>query len=253
MHETLREDFPGPLLDLDVWVPYHAPHWSSRAESAATYEIADGELQLSIPPNQPLWCADSHPEPIRISCIQSGTFSGPVGSTLGPQPFMDGQVVRSEEPTHWGYTPTYGQIEVRMRAEISASSMFAFYLTGIEDRPERSGEICLAEIFGEGIGDDVAAVGIGLKKLGDPKLHEDFLAVRLPLDPAEFHVYSAEWTPEGVVFRVDGDEVRRTDQAPDYPMQVMMGVFDFPARRGLGEADFTPKMVVDHVYGASLR
>jgi hypothetical protein len=31
-----------------VWLPYYLPHWSSRASSAATYEVAGGELRLSI-------------------------------------------------------------------------------------------------------------------------------------------------------------------------------------------------------------
>jgi hypothetical protein len=33
---VLEERFPGEELDREVWFPYHLPHWSSRAESAAT-------------------------------------------------------------------------------------------------------------------------------------------------------------------------------------------------------------------------
>ena len=43
--------------------------------------------------------------------------------------------MREEQPTLWGYTPRYGQIEVRMRATITSRSMFAFWMSGIEDRP----------------------------------------------------------------------------------------------------------------------
>ena len=76
----LDERFDGDALDPDVWFPYYLPHWSSRAESAASYEVRDGELHLTIPVDQGLWCADVHDEPLRVSCIQSGSFSGPVGS-----------------------------------------------------------------------------------------------------------------------------------------------------------------------------
>jgi hypothetical protein len=33
---TLDERFDTGTLDLDVWFPSYLPHWSSRAESAAT-------------------------------------------------------------------------------------------------------------------------------------------------------------------------------------------------------------------------
>ena len=33
------EHFDGPGLDTDVWLPHYLPHWSSRAQSAATYTV----------------------------------------------------------------------------------------------------------------------------------------------------------------------------------------------------------------------
>ena len=133
--DELDEDFDGDVLDPDVWFPYYLPHWSSRARSAATWSLGDGALHLSIPVDQPLWCADVHEPPLRVSCIQSGSFAGPLGSTIGQLPFREGLRVREEQPTLWGYTPRYGQIDVRMRATITARSMFAFWMSGVEDQP----------------------------------------------------------------------------------------------------------------------
>jgi len=82
---AFHDDFDGPGLDTAVWVPHYLPMWSSRAESAATYTVGDSELRLSIPPEQGLWCPGDH-DPLRVSGIQSGVFSGPVGSTTGQQP-----------------------------------------------------------------------------------------------------------------------------------------------------------------------
>ncbi|HEX9643721.1 MAG TPA: hypothetical protein VGC11_06975 [Acidimicrobiia bacterium] len=79
--ESLDERFGGDELDRDVWLPYYLPHWSSRAASAATYQVGGGELRLSIPVDHGLWCPDLHEEPLRVSAIQTGAFSGPVGST----------------------------------------------------------------------------------------------------------------------------------------------------------------------------
>ncbi len=40
------------------------------------------------------------------------------------------------------------------------------------------------------------------------------------------------------------------EQAPDYPMQMMIGVFDFPAKAGADQhAGHVPQLVLDYVRG----
>jgi hypothetical protein len=249
----LDERFPGDSLDLDVWFPYYLPHWSSRAQSAAHYSVQDGALHLSIPADQPLWCEGLHDEPLRVSCVQTGSFAGPLGSTIGQQPFREGLQVQEEQPAFWGYTPHYGQIEVRMRARVTPRSMFAFWMSGIEDRPERSGEICVVEVFGDTIRDGSAEIGIGVKRLGDPALSQEFSAQRIEIDVSELHTYGVDWRPGHLEFTIDGEVVRRVQQSPDYPMQLMLGAFDFPAKASTTNDDVpVPELVVAHVRGSSL-
>jgi hypothetical protein len=242
----LEERFAGDDLDLRVWFPYYLSHWSSRAESAATYAVEDGELRLSIPVEQGLWCPDVHEEPLRVSCLQTGAFSGPAGSTVGQQPLLPGLTVREEQAPFWGYTPTYGQIEVRMRGDISERSMFSFWLSGIEDRPDHSGEITVMEVFGSAPRD----IGMGIHQFGDPSLREEWEALPLDIDISDFHTYGVDWRPGTVSFIVDGEVVRTVDQAPDYPLQLMLGVFDFPGRGG--SDGHVPELVVTHVRGRSM-
>src|SRR4051794_34852306 len=183
------DDFDGPGLDTEVWVPHYLPHWSSRAESAATYAVGASELRLSIPPEQALWCADDHDPPLRVSGIQSGVFSGPVGSTVGQQPFREGQVVREEQPAMWGWTPHQGSIEVRARMELSPRSMASVWMVGLEQEPEQSGEICVFEVFG----DAPRAIGSGIHPFRDPALADEFDAPLMEIDVEAFHVYGVEW------------------------------------------------------------
>ena len=42
MAGAFADDFDGPDLDTRVWIPSYLPQWSSRAESAATYELHCG-------------------------------------------------------------------------------------------------------------------------------------------------------------------------------------------------------------------
>lgn len=244
---AIDERFDDAELDQSIWVPYYLAHWSSRHDSAATYELTDGGLRLSIPRDQGLWCSGLHEEPLRVSCVQTASFSGPVGSSHGPQPFREGLTVAEEQPTLWGYTPTYGRIEVTMRGRVTGRSMFAFWMSGIEDRPERSGEICVVEIFGSDIADGGAFIGSGVRAFRDPMLDEDFSTIFAPIDVTQDHTYGIEWHAGGLVFSIDSDAVRTMSQSPDYPMQLMLGVFDFPDRDG--PEDHVPEVVLSHVRG----
>jgi Glycosyl hydrolases family 16 len=239
---SFADEFDAPGLDADVWVPHYLPQWSSRAESAATYAITESELRLTIPPQQALWCPGEH-DPLKVSGVQSGVFSGPVGSTIGQQPVHDGALVREFQPTQWGWTPRYGVLEVRARMDISPRSMAAVWMVGLEDEPERCGEICIFEVFG----DAPQAVGMGVHPFRDPALTEEWDAPRVAIDVSEHHVYAADWQPGRVDFTIDGEHVKTVHQAPDYPMQMMVAVFDFPAKPG--PADHVPEFAVDWVRG----
>jgi hypothetical protein len=215
--------------------------------------VAGGELRLSIPRSQGLWAEGIHPTPLRVSCVQTANFAGPVGSTVGGQPFRPGLRVREEQPTLWGYTPRYGHIEARMRGVVSPRSMVAFWMSGIEDEPHRSGEICVMEVFGDAVRDGAADVGIGLHKFRDPALTEEWSTVPLDLDISEFHTYGVDWRPGSLEFTVDGAVVRRVAQAPDYPVQLEIGVFDFPDKADPSATEVpVPELVVSHVIGQPL-
>jgi len=243
---AFEDDFDGPDLDEQVWVAAYLPQWSSQADSAATWSIADSCLTLSIPPEQGLWCPGDH-APLRVSGIQSGVFSGPVGSTVGQQPPWEGAVVREEQPARWGWTPLYGRLELRARMFLSHRSMAAWWLVGLETNPENSGELCVAEVFGDAVTDEGAAVGMGVHAFRDPRLHEDFEAPRVPIDVGEWHVYAVDWREGQASFEVDGHEVRSVPLTPAYPLQSMLAVFDFPDRARPGDHPHVPELVVDWV------
>jgi hypothetical protein len=247
---VFEDHFDGPALDPNVWLPHYLPAWSSRAATAATYRIGESCLRLTIPPGQGRWLPGEHVPPLRVSGIQSGNFSGPVGSTVGQQPWRDGAMVREQQPAFWGWTPRFGYLEMLARAVITPRSMAAWWMVGLEDSPQRCGEICVIEVFGEAVEPGrSAAVGMGLHAFRDPTVTEDFEAVRLPIDVAGFHAYAVEWTPQRAQFFVDGQPVRGCRRPPAYPMQMMIAVFDFPERSTGEDAGAVPEFVVDYLRG----
>jgi len=252
----IDERFDAGLLETAVWTPAYLPAWSSFSAAAATYTVESDGLHLRIPPDQPLWCPDLHEGPLRVSAVQSGNWSGPVGSTRGQQPFRSGLVVREQQETRWGFTPLYGTIAVTCRARIDRRSMFSAWLVGLEDQPERCGEICLVEVFGDAVATDddgrpAAAVGSGLHRFRDPALTEEFSVVTHGIDVGTWHTYAVDWRPGSMAFALDGVPTKTLAQAPAYPMQLILGVFDFPDRvEGVGPT--TPELVVRRVQGRAL-
>jgi Glycosyl hydrolases family 16 len=248
-----EDTFDGDALDTSRWVPHYLPHWSIREHSAARYELADGCLRLLIAADQQPWCPEFDGQ-VRVSSLQTGVFAGPVGSGVGQHRFNPEAVVREKQDNVRLYTPRYGRIELRAKALDDPRTMVALWMIGYEDEPGRSAEICVCEIFGRDVGPNQAAIGMGVHPFGDPRITDDFSAVTVPIDAREFHVYAAEWGPERVAFFVDGDLVRTVGQAPDYPMQLMLSIYEFPSETGDGPpAVAYPKaFVVDYVRGSRL-
>ncbi len=248
-----EDTFDGPDLDRSRWVPYYLPHWSSRTATAARYRISDGQLRLRIDEDQPPWCPEWD-DGVRATVIQTGLFAGQLGSSIGQLHFNDSLRVREEQTEERIYTPEYGIIETRFQSIADPRCMVALWMMGFEDEPERSGEICIAEIFGRSMSDDRAAVGMGIHPFGDPALKDEFAAESLAIDAREFHVYAVEWTPDGVAWFVDNELVKTVRQSPSYPMQLMLGVYEFPADE-VGDADdrveraYPKEFVVDYVRG----
>jgi len=112
-------------------------------------------------------------------------------------------------------------------------------------------EICIFEVFGDALstedGEPTAAVGMGVHPFRDPAITDDFATRRLVIDVTEFHVYAADWRPGRVDFLVDDRHVRTVHQAPDYPMQMIVAVFDFPAKADATPPDHVPLLAVDYV------
>jgi hypothetical protein len=222
----LEDTFDSGTLDRTTWLPHHLPQWSSAAASAARYGVADGCLELRIDADQAPWCPEFDGS-TRVSSLQTGVFAGPVGSKIGQHQFHPEAVVREAQQNLRLYTPLFGVFTLRAKAIGDPACMVALWMIGYEDEPERSAEICICEIFGKNVTPSSASIGMGVHPFGDPSISDDFEEVSLPIDAREFHEYAAEWTPERVTFFVDGRAVRTVDQSPQYPMQFMLGIYEF--------------------------
>src|SRR5690349_1015474 len=144
------EDFAEGTLDPQRWIAHYLPQWTTPERSAAHYELAPGLLRLRIDADQPAWRVEDGE--MRVSNLQTGTFSGPAGSAIGQHRHRPDLTVTTPQPERRLYTPSGGLAEAVMRASDDPTCMLAFWLVGFEASPEDSGEICVAELFGNAIG-----------------------------------------------------------------------------------------------------
>lgn len=242
---VVDERFTGPELEPARWLPHYLPQWSTPDRSAARYALGPEGLTLRIDHDQPAWSPEYNGE-LRVSNLQTGVRSGPVGSGSGQHPFRDGLVVRTAQPEQRLWLPHDGLIEVRLRASPHPRALTALWLIGFEQVPEQSGELCLVEIFGRDIHPDGSAlVGLGIHPFGDPALRDDFVQVETAGDVRDERTYSVEWMPGAARFFIDDVLVAEADQSPAYPLQLMLNLYELP--------DGTPRDPADYPLEAGVR
>jgi Glycosyl hydrolases family 16 len=246
------ENFTSNELDTLKWFPYFLPHWSSKKQTAANYQFRGGNLVLQITENQKPWCPELNGD-IKCSSIQTGIFSGKLGSKNGQHRFSKDCIVTEEQINKKLFTPQFGYFEIRAKANISKSDMVAFWMIGFEDNPEYAGEICVMEIFGDQIQGESLVNGSGIHPFSDMSLKDEFYHDKLKIDIREFHTFSVEWQPDKVKFFVDNQHVRTINQSPQYPMQFMIDIFHFPKKDGFTVTNYPKEFIIDYVRGYTLK
>lgn len=117
------EAFTDAVLDPDRWVAHYLPQWTTPERSAARYELQPGVLRLSIDADQPAGRVEDGE--LRVSNLQTGTFSGPLGSPIGQHRHRPDLIVRTAQPTRRLYTPSTGLVEAVLRASPDPTCMLA--------------------------------------------------------------------------------------------------------------------------------
>jgi hypothetical protein len=247
------DDFEDEHINPHNWYTFYLPQWSSRERSKPQYELKNGHLILKITQNQEPWCPEFNGE-VKCSSIQTGVFAGELGSSIGQHKFNPQCVVRESQENGKTYLPQYGYFEIRAKSLKTKSNVVALWMIGYEDQPERSAEICIFEVKGWNVSAKKAKIGFGIHKFNDPKLKETFFEENFALDATQFHIYAAEWTPQKVSFFIDNQKIKEIEQAPDYPMQLMLGIYELPTKhKDLPDQNYPKDFVVDYVRGYRLK
>ena len=99
-----NDEFQGDNIDTSKWGLYYLPQWSSKENSIPNYKFIDEHLILEIEKDQKPWCPEFNGN-VKCSSIQTGVFSGKLGTKLGQHRFSKESIVREEQKETKLYTP----------------------------------------------------------------------------------------------------------------------------------------------------
>ena len=221
----MHDDFDNEELNTDYWLPTYLPQWSSRKKTIPSYRIKDSILTLFISNTQEPWCPEWNGN-IRVSNLQTGVFSGEIGSSVGQHHFTNGLIVREFQEKDFKVTLKYGYVEFRARCNISKENVAALWLIGLEEELFQSAEICLFELKGLNIKDESSIIGFGIHPFGDKNIKDEFVEQKFDIDIKEWNVYALRWEKDRIIFYLNGREIKVINQSPDYPMQIMLNLYD---------------------------
>ena len=128
-------------------------------------------------------------------------FTTPEGQAFD---FISGRIDTRDKVTF-----TYGTAAARMKLAAGAGLWPAFWALGDGRWPD-TGEIDVMENVGDPSWTSVALHGPGY--FGDTPLVKR-AALRAKADASAWHVYSVDWTPDALVFKIDGGVVYRVTRA----------------------------------------
>lgn len=243
-----NDEFDINDLNFEIWIPYYLPQWSSKENSKPIFHFDNGNIVLRITKEQKPWCPEFNGE-VKVSSIQTGLFSGKLGTNLGQHRFNPLCIVREEQEKIKKYTPKLGYFEIRAKADITESNVVSLWMIGFEDSPEKSGEICIFEIKGKNVTENSAIIGYGIHPFGDRNLKDEFYEEKYDIDVTKYHIYAAEWTSEKVDFFIDNKKIKTIKQSPNYPMQFMLSIYEVPMdKEKTGNDKIFPKeFIVDYI------
>lgn len=227
----VEDDFShGPNPDL--WVAHYLPHWTTPDRSAARFDSVPDGLRLRIDADQPDWRPED--APLRVSNLQTGVHSGPPGSAAGTHRHRpDGLSVRTHTPTRLLWAPRAGRVDITVSASRDSGCMLAAWLVGTEhESADAAGEICMFEIDAAAVAEGRTAARSGIKAHSDPMLLTDMAEVELAFSASEPHTWSVIWGDGQTVIGCEGLVVRRMPQAPDYPLFLLVDLFEIAPPSG---------------------
>lgn len=144
------------------------------------------------------------------------------------------------------FAPSRGRVDVTISASADEGTMVAAWLVGTEHlSADDAGEICIFEIDAEAIGPQTTRARFGVKAHHDTRLMTDMHEALLPIDARRPHTWTVVWGDGETLIGCEGTVLRCFPQAPDYPLALLIDIFEVGSPRG----SYPKSFVVHRVRG----
>ena len=223
---TAHDEFDGPELSTELWIPSYLEYRTERDRAAARYELRDDHLVLRIDQDQPTYYHGGRHGRMKISSVQTGQRD----RLHKPQ-------LHHSTPTEMKFTQQYGYFEIRARTYRKPGYHSAFWTVGVRDEPWQESEIDIIEQAGHfRAGGDT----FNLYSWGDRKLPQTTrVGHNLGFDPmAGFNIYALEWDEKAIRKYVNNELVAEIPHSPSYPMAFFLSIHENAG--WTGKADTSP-------------
>lgn len=104
-------------------------------------------------------------------------------------------------------------------------------MIGVEEQPHQSAEICLFELKGWNVAQEKATIGYGVHPFGDGKIKDEFYEQEFSINVKEWNIYALQWEKDKIVFYINGEKIKVINQSPDYPVQIMLDLYDLENKK----------------------
>ena len=214
------DEFDGEEIDTEKWLPQYFPHATTLTEGCqTTYEMEDGSLCLYLDVDTPKYMLGSEMKVSSIQTIEKNLLHEGASSTN-----------RTNVNPYESFACQYGYFEMRAKLpNAGANGYAAWWLIGAQDDARADGSMSKQDGEIDIIETPLEYTNVFSPKVhgwNDPDLTRFIDETKLEGDYDDYyHTYAIDWTPSGITFYVDGEEICSTTNSPQYRMGMVISLY----------------------------
>ena len=214
-----QDEFDNNDLDATWWLANMATNVCEDARMA-DYEVSNGTLKLRINPDHPSHYENGSTTGFKVSGIETYNCQFNALYVYGTKQLDD---------SYKGYTTQYGYFEIRCKMpSCDGGGHVAFWMQGArKDTEDGKGSVQTGEI--DILETPFYAPNAHFTRVfqwTDENLTDWYKGIPLEGDYVnEWHTFALDWRPEYLAFYVDGVEVSRTEQSPQYEVYLILSMY----------------------------
>ncbi len=235
------DEFEEEEIDIKKWLPQYFPHSTTIAAACqTTYRMEDGKLCLYIDEDTPNYADYTEMKVSSIQTFEKNLLHENTANVTNVVPYES-------------FACQYGYFEMRAKLpDCGGGGHVAWWLIGTQDDAREDGTMSSQD--GE---IDILETTLEYTNVFSPKVHawndKDLFEFQKDVGlegnySDSYHIYAMDWTPSGLTFYVDGEEIATTTNSPQYRMAMFLSIYtDCVEFTGAANDVYPKEFFIDYV------